>query len=92
MPTDTWQLYPFMDNSDKKRLKRTSNDIIRETASAKKWDAFPRDAVAIGANGSGDQLILIPSVDSTVLLDTVFWWNHETGDIHKAADDFSKLL
>jgi hypothetical protein len=28
---DAWTLYPFFDTSDKKRLKRTSNDLVRET-------------------------------------------------------------
>lgn len=28
---DTWVLYPFFDNSDRTRLKRTCNDIARET-------------------------------------------------------------
>ena len=90
-PPDAWQLYPFMDSSDKKRLKRTCNDITRETASAKQWYSFPPDAIAIGANGGGDHLVLIPSDDPAVLQDAVFWWDHETGEIHKVADDFREL-
>ena len=90
-PPDAWQLYPFMDTSDKKRLKRTCNDIARETASAKQWDSFPQDAIAIGSNGCGDQLVLTLSDDSGVLQNAVFWWDHETGEIHKIADDFSQL-
>ena len=88
---NAWQLYPFMDTSDKKRLKRTCNDITRETASARQWDSFPRDAVTVGANGCGDQLVLIPTDDPAVLQDAVFWWNHETGEIHKVADDFKEM-
>lgn len=34
-PLDVWQLHPFLDSSDRKRLARTCNDIARETAQAK---------------------------------------------------------
>lgn len=90
-PPDAWQLYPFLDTSDKKRLKRTCNDITRETASARKWRSFPSDVVAIGTNGGGDQLVLRPSSDPSVLRDAVFWWDHETGEINKVAEDFKEL-
>lgn len=77
---DHWQLFPFFDTSDKKRLKRTANNIVRETASAKDWRGFPQDAVAIASNGSGDLAILVPSdSDQGTLQDVVFRWDHETG-------------
>jgi hypothetical protein len=44
--SDGWELFPFLDSSDKIRLKRTCNDIIRETAAAKEWDGFPSEALA----------------------------------------------
>jgi cell wall assembly regulator SMI1 len=88
---DAWQLFPFLDTSDKTRLKRTCNDIIRETASAKEWDGFPKEAVAIGSNVGGDKLILLPSDDPTQLQNGVFWWDHETRTVHKITDDFEKL-
>ena len=90
-PPDAWDLYPFMDTSDKKRLKRTCNDIVRETAVAKEWTGFPQCAVAIGANGCGDQLVLMPSDDPAVLRDAVFWWDHETGEVRKVAEDYKEL-
>lgn len=88
---DAWQLFPFLDTSDKTRLKRTCNDIVRETASAKEWDGFPEDAVAIGTNGEGDQLILLPSAGHDELQSAVFWWNHETRTVQKIAEDFQEL-
>jgi hypothetical protein len=91
IPPDVWTLYPFMDTSNKKRLKRTCNDITRETASAKQWVSFPEDAIAIGSNGRGDQLVLMLSEVSGVLQDAVFWWDHETGDVNKIAEDFREL-
>lgn len=61
MRIDEFQLFPFLDASDRKRLQRTCGSIDRETASARKgWHGFPPDAVAIGANGGGDLLVLIP--------------------------------
>lgn len=48
---DDWQLYPFLDASDRKRLTRTANDIVRETEQAREWRDFPEAAVAIGENG-----------------------------------------
>ena len=91
-PPDTWQLYPILDSSDRKRLARTCNDIVRETAQAKEWPHFPSHAVAIGGNGCGDQLVLLSQPDDpTQLGHEVFWWDHETGKLDKVADDFSEL-
>lgn len=91
-PPDRWELYPFMDTSDRKRLARTCNDIVRETKNAKDWPDFPPNAVAIGANGCGDQLILLPQADTPGYLShEVFWWDHETGEVQHVADDFSDL-
>jgi hypothetical protein len=91
-PPDAWDLYPFMDTSDRTRLKRTCNDIVRETASLRDWPGCPPTAVAIGANGCGDQLVLIPSENTEILQDAVFWWNHENGELSKVAHDFGDLM
>ena len=91
-PPDSWDLYPIFDTSDKKRLKRTCNDVVRETQSAKDWPDFPSNAVAIGANGGGDQLVFMPQPDTPDLSgNEVYWWDHETGNLHKVADDFDDL-
>jgi hypothetical protein len=91
-PPDAWNLYPFFDTSDKKRIKRTSNDIVRETTVAREWDNFPKEAIAIGSNGCGDRLIFIRSSDDPLKLDdSVFWWDHETGNINKVANDFNEI-
>jgi hypothetical protein len=91
-PPDAWILYPFYDTSDRKRIARTCNDIVRETESARGWTGFPPDAVAIGSNGGGDQLIMLRSFSNPEVLDQrVFWWDHETGDVHPVANDFSEL-
>jgi hypothetical protein len=88
---DRWQLFPIFDDSDKTRIKRTCNDIVRETRIAREWPRFPANGVAIASNGGGDNLIFLPNESSERLDDTVYWWDHETG-LHKAiADDFAEL-
>jgi SMI1 / KNR4 family (SUKH-1) len=60
---ESWFLYPIFDDSDRTRLKRTCNDIIRETESAREWRDFPPNAVAIANNGGGDQLVFLVDAD-----------------------------
>lgn len=38
---DEWNLHPIWDKSDKKRLKRTSNDVVRETKAMANWIGWP---------------------------------------------------
>ena len=90
---DHFDLFPFLDASDRKRIQRTCGSIDRETTTAREdWTGFPPDAVAIGANGGGDLLVLIPMPDQPdTLQHTVYWWNHETGAVEPVADDFNDL-
>ena len=89
---DNWGLYPFFDRSDTTRIKRTSNDIVRETGLARQWDDFPENGVAIADNGSGDRLILLPDPnDPSCLAGAIYLWNHETGEVSKIANDLSQL-
>lgn len=90
---DSWMLYPFLDSSDKKRLARTCNDIVRETQKIRQWSNFPAGGVAIATNGAADQLVLLPKAEAKAELDpAVFWWDHETGEVQKVADDFAELM
>ena len=57
---DEWQLFPFFDKSDNKRISRTCNHIVLETKNTKKWANFPVDGIAIASNGCGDNLIFLP--------------------------------
>lgn len=86
---DDWQLHPVLDPSDRKRLARTSSDVLRETSECKKWQAFPDDALAIAANGTGDRLVLLRSGEHFGA--EVWHWDHETGELTQVADDFAKL-
>jgi hypothetical protein len=89
--SDVWWLYPIFDDSDRKRLKRTCNDIVRETASARQSPDFPREALVIGHNGGGDQLVLLADSQTDYYADAVYWWDHETGKVNKVADAFDEL-
>src|SRR5688500_13726124 len=54
---DVWQLFPVQDTSDRKRISRTANHIVREATQARQWPEFPPTAVPVAANGTGDYLI-----------------------------------
>lgn len=87
--SDDWYLYPIADTSDKKRLARTCNDVIKETEHMARWARFPSHALAIANNGAGDQLLFLRS-DDWFQAD-VYCWSHETGELTKVADDFVQL-
>ena len=92
-PPDAWMLYPIFDSSAKERLKRTFNDIVRETQNAREWSGFPDNAVAIGSNGCGDQLVLLRDKDfPEILADEVYWWDHENGTLNMVAQKFGDLV
>jgi hypothetical protein len=89
--SDSWDVFPIFDDSDKKRRKRTCNDIVRETRVAREWSGFPEGALAIGANGGGDLLVLLSDWTSDRYADAVYWLDHETGQVSLLADCFSDL-
>jgi hypothetical protein len=86
---DVWQQYPIADTSDRRRLSRTANHIIKETNLLKSWPGFPEEALAIAGNDSGDQLVLLKKGNS--FIHDVFIWSHETGELREIANDFSAL-
>ena len=77
---EEWELYPVFDDSDPRRLKRTANDIVRETAEARKWNGFPADAVAVGHNGCGDRLVLMPQ-SQDAFGPTLYVWEHDSREL-----------
>lgn len=69
----TWTLHPVFDDTDRKRMPRTGNHIVRETQSARDgWQGFRADAIVIADDGSGDLICLLPESDEFVV------WRHET--------------
>lgn len=85
---DDWELFPFFDKSDKKRISRTCNHIILETNQAKEWGNFPKNTFAIGKNGYGDLLVLIEK-EPKKLGDEIYVWEHETGEVIKVGEDIN---
>lgn len=89
---DCWQLIPFLDASDRKWLARTCNDIVRETARMRDWRGFPSDAFVVAQNGGGDYLVVLPeSEGSTQLGETIYFWDHETGEHEPVADSLDAI-
>jgi len=84
---DGWFIFPFYDNSDRKRIKRTSNNITRET------NLFYLDYnelqhyIAFANNGSGDYLLFNKNSSKPV-----YMFLHEKGIINQIANDFIELL
>ncbi|MFS4482929.1 SMI1/KNR4 family protein [Hyunsoonleella sp. 2307UL5-6] len=85
-----FELYPFFDKTDKKRISRTCNHIGLETKNARKWNGFPKSGIAIGADGFGNQLILTHNGNGN-LSEELYFWNHETGQVEKIAESINKL-
>ena len=81
---EAWSLYPVWDSSDRKRMARTGNHLVLETREARKWKTFPRNAIAIAANGFGDHVILRTDSDLPEL------WEHETGRVLTVVTDFGR--
>ena len=87
--TDYFQLYPFYDTSDKKRIKRTCNSIVHETNNSRNYYRLPPNLITIGNNGGGDELVY--RIENNKINPTVYWFNHETEELEYAASDFSEL-
>jgi hypothetical protein len=81
---DIWELIPVRNPESRKTLKRTCNDIIRETESAKRYPGFPKDGITIAQNGTGNFLLLLQK-DNGLFDECVYHFDHETGEIEKVA-------
>lgn len=84
------QLYPFFDQADNKRIARTCNHIGLETQNARQWRNFPKNAIAIGSDGCGNQLVLIHNGNG-LLSENIYFWDHETGALEEIAAVISDL-
>jgi hypothetical protein len=85
-----FELYPFFDKSDRKRISRTCNHIGLETKNARKWNGFPENGIAIASDGFGNQIILIHSGNG-ILKNEIYFWNHETKETEKIAESINEL-
>jgi hypothetical protein len=86
---DVWNLHPILDNSDRRRLSRSCNDILRETRVMRDWPGWPDNAVAIAENGAGDKMLFLR--EGRGYQPAVYVWLHDTGDLIVIAQSFSEL-
>lgn len=76
-----WQLFSVLDTTDRRHVTRSATHIVRETRIARSWPGFPPAAVAIGANGAGDYLILLPNAGNVPSpFEEALVWRHGTDD------------
>jgi antitoxin component of MazEF toxin-antitoxin module len=87
---ENWQLIPFKNNTTRKTLIRTCNDIISELKSIRQWENFPENAIPFASNECGDYLVFLNN-NNTSLDDMVYHWNHETGTL-TALTPFEQII
>ena len=81
---EVFQLASVRDDSSVERLRRTWDDVVRQTEEARTWRRFPANAVVIGQDGCGNLLVLLPDGSGAC---GVAVWNHETGRIDAMPHD-----
>ncbi len=80
-----WELHPIRDTTERRRLQRTANHIARETTVAKGWRGFPPEGLALGGDGSGNILVMLPR-DEHSYEDRLYFFDHETGGLEELGD------
>ena len=89
---DSWLLHPIEDTSDRTRIKRTCNHVLRETAKARRYERLPEGAVVIGEDMENTLLLLLPdSSDAGQLGTAVYGWHPFHQDLHEVVSDFSEF-
>jgi hypothetical protein len=89
---DDWQIFPVLDDSDRKRASRSANHIVRETEFARSCSGFPKAVLAVAANGEGDYLLFQPDAKASGSLNPgVYRWGHESRELVIVSKDFETL-
>ena len=83
-----WFLFSIYDDSDRKRLKRTAVDIIRENKTAWNEYGLPENLYAIG-NADGEYLVF-QKTENNKLEDALYRYHHSDG-LEILVTDFSLL-
>jgi hypothetical protein len=84
-----YELNPFYDTSDKKRIKRTCNSIVHETKTYRDQYGLPQNLIVL-ANSDGD--LLVYKIEENGKIDpAVYWLDRETEELVIVANDFSEL-
>jgi len=85
-----WDLHPVADASDPRRIGPTWDHVCRQTELARLLGGFPAAAVAIGEDGSGDRLVLIPRDGGGPLQLAI--WRHASGEVRWTAEPLERAF
>ncbi|MDK8345607.1 SMI1/KNR4 family protein [Brevibacterium sp. UMB1308A] len=67
-----WFLYPVYDDSDRRRLARSADHVVKVTETWRsEADGFPQDAVPVAEDQEGNAIVLLPGDDR------FYVWDHE---------------
>ena len=67
-----WFLYPVYDDSDRRRLARSADHVVKETETWRsEADGFPQGAVPVAEDQEGNAIVLLPGDDR------FYVWDHE---------------
>ncbi|MFZ6872194.1 SMI1/KNR4 family protein [Undibacterium sp. Di27W] len=88
---EVFDLLPFYDTTDKKRIKRTCNSIVHETRQARAYYGLPVRLVLFVSNGCGDSLSFQIMEDSE-LDPQIYLYRHDDDELQLVASDFATLL
>lgn len=89
---EDWELFSIFDATDRRRLRATCQDVCRETERLRQLGWFPDGVVAIGTNGGGDAIVLLPSEDGRSFLPEIYCWRLDEPELDVVADDFAGLI
>lgn len=81
-----WQFYPIKDPNN---IKRTFDDVIRANLDINNRSQV-YDLIFIAENGTGDQLCF--KVQNNIMLEPVFIWEHENGNLNKIAGNLKAFI
>ena len=83
-----WFLFSICDKSDKNRLRRTAQDIVRENEAAWNYYGMPDNLYSIG--GDNSEYIVFQKTQSGKLDDAVYLY-HPSYGVKLLSSDFSEL-
>jgi hypothetical protein len=87
---EDWFLFPLRDSTNRETIRRSAEDICRETQRAIEAGlGFPADGVAIAHNGAGDLLLL--RRQGSRLGDEVWLYRLRGAELALALEDVAEL-
>jgi hypothetical protein len=87
---DVWEMVPIHNKESTKILKRTFPGVITKTKENLNLDWFPKNALIIAENGTGDCLVLLKN-ELGNLEDKVWLWRFHGGELLYIAEDVVEL-